>query len=322
MGNIYLLTGAGFSHDFGGYLANEMWNEIFNYGAVKKYPKLAKITSDDFDYESIYYNIHSNPECISEEKEAISEAILQAYMSIDNRIKQAGRGDHGSLIYPVNKMIESFSSNCRFGGGGFFFTLNQDYFVERWFSSSDTGLHHPYINNANTGWHLENKNFDATHYVVAPNEPLNHEESLNVTNFHYIKLHGSFNWKRSDGSNLMIIGQDKEKLIAEEPLLTCYSDIFKRELNKEDVRLLVIGYGFRDDHINQVIANSMINFGLKLVIVAPLSDDEFTRVKMILSNNSPDNIILNLYFYRKKLSELFIDDTWRRIKETLFLDKL
>jgi hypothetical protein len=318
MGKIYLLTGAGFSHDFGGYLADEMWREIFNHEAVKKQPKLANITSNDFDYESIYYKIHSDPQQYSiEEMKVIDKAILQAYLSIDARIKNAGR-KYSQLIYDVNKMIERFSSSCRFGGGGFFFTLNQDYYVERWFSSSNIILHHPYINNANTGWHMGDKDFDDKYYVVAPQEPLKHEESLNVANLHYIKLHGSFNWKRSDGSNLMIIGQDKEKRIAEERLLTCYSDIFIRELNNKDVKLLVIGYGFLDDYINKIIANSMINFGLKLVIVAPLSDNEFTSIKNILSNNSPDKIIQNLYYYQKKLSELFTDDTWIQISNILF----
>jgi hypothetical protein len=318
MGNIYLLTGAGFSHDFGGYLACEMWDKIFNNETVKKYPKLANFTGTDFDYESIYYNIHSDPQYTIDERKTIDDAILQAYMSIDNKIKNAGRGQYGLLMYKVNEMIESFSSSRRFGGGGFFFTLNQDYYVERWFSSSNTSLHHPYINNANTGWHMGDKNFDDRYYVVAPKEPLKHEESLNVANFHYIKLHGSFNWKRSDGSNLMIIGQDKEKRITEELLLTCYSEIFIRALEKEDVKLLVIGYSFLDDHINKVIANSMINFGLKLVIVAPWSDGEFTTVKNILSNSTPDKIIRNLYCYRKKLSELFIDDTWVEIRNILF----
>jgi hypothetical protein len=317
MGNIYLLTGAGFSNDFGGYLREEMWERIFNYEAVKKLPKLANITGNDFDYESIYYKIHSNPQDTDEIK-AIDEAILQAYVSIDNNIKNAGRGRYGELIYHVNKMIERFSSSRRFGGGGFFFTLNQDCYVERWFSSSDTLLHHPYFNKANTAWQMRDKNFDDTYCAVAPKEPLKQEESLNVGNFHYIKLHGSFNWKRSDGSNLMAIGQDKEKRIAEEPLLSCYSDIFIRELNNEDVKLLVIGYGFLDDYINQIIANSMINFGLKLVIVAPWKSDEFTRVKNVLSNNSPDKIIQNLYCYQKKLSELFTDDTWMKTSNILF----
>jgi hypothetical protein len=317
MGKIYLLTGAGFSKDFGGYLVDEMWHEIFNDDAVKKFPKLANITSNDFDYESIYYKIHSDPQYTDDNKKAIDDAILKAYISIDNRIKNAGR-ESSQLIGDVNKVIERFSSSCRFDGGGFFFTLNQDYYVERWFSSSNATLHHPYINNPNAGWHMGNNNFDDKYYIVAPEEPLKNEESLKVADLHYIKLHGSFNWKRSDGSNLMIIGQDKEKMITEEPLLTHYSNIFECELNKENARLLVIGYGFKDDHINKVIANAMINFGLKLVIVAPRENDLFTRVKNILSNNSPDKIIRNLYYYPKKLSELFTDDTWIQISKILF----
>ena len=317
MARTILLTGAGFTQGFGGYLAAGMWFEIFNHEEVKKYPRLSCITSTDFDYESVYYKIFSDPQYSDKEKEAIDKAILDAYMSLDNRIRQVPLGDSQPLIHPVNQMIEWFSGTL--DAGGFFFTLNQDFYIERWFSSSKCHLHHPYIDNK--GWNiLRDKYFSDDYSVITPSEPLKHPESLKVSNFHYIKLHGSFNWKRSGGSNMMVIGQDKERRIAEEPLLTEYFNIFKDELNQEGVRLLVIGYSFRDMHVNRVIADSLKNHGLKLVVVAPWQPDDFMKVLNELLDNRPGGLAGNYYPFNKKLSELYLpnDDGWKKIKNILF----
>jgi hypothetical protein len=313
-----LLTGAGFTYNFGGYLANEMWEKIFNHTQIKKYPKLTHITSTDFDYESIYYKVHGDPQYCAEERKAIDTAVFDAYISLDNQIKQTKYNNNSQpLIYPVNKTIEAFSGEL--GGGGFFFTLNQDLYVERYFGSSNTKLHHPYIDNKNI-WSIKDKDFWDDYNVTAPQNPLRHPESLKVLHFHYVKLHGSFNWKRSDGTNLMVIGQDKERQIAEEFLLTVYSDIFKKELRQEGVGLLVIGYRFADKHINEVIRDSMKNYGLKLAIVAPWQPGDFMQIQNDLSDNRPNEITKNYHPFPQKLSELFVpnDDGWKRIRDIIF----
>jgi hypothetical protein len=45
--------------------------------------------------------------------------------------------------------------------------------------------------------------------------------------------------------------------MADFPLLSCYSDIFKAVLYAGDVRLMIVGYGFGDKHINAVIAEAV-----------------------------------------------------------------
>jgi hypothetical protein len=313
-----LLTGAGFTYDFGGYLANRMWDEIFNHTQIKKYPKLTHITSTDFDYESIYHKIHGDPQYCAEERKAVDTAVFDAYISLDNQIKQTKYNNNSQpLIIPVNKMIEAFSGQL--GGGGFFFTLNQDLYVERYFSSNNTNLHYPYIDNKNI-WSIKDKDFSDNYNVIAPQKPLEHPESLQVSKFHYIKLHGAFNWKRFDETNLMVIGQDKERQIGEEPLLNVYSDIFKKELCQKEVRLLVIGYRFADKNINEVIRDSIKNYGPKLAIVAPWQPEVFMQIQNCLSDNRPNEITKNYFPFRKKLSELFVpnDDGWKRIRDILF----
>ena len=92
----------------------------------------------------------------------------------------------------------------------------------------------------------------------------------------YIKLHGSFGWRSQDGSNVMVIGQGKEGMIEKEPLLHWYISLFSEILNyRKSQKLVVIGYGFGDEHINTIIADAINHQDLKLFVVSPQSPAEF-----------------------------------------------
>lgn len=138
-----LFSGAGFTKNFGGLLAKEMWSKIFNHSGVQSQPRLKELILDDFDYESIYHKI-INGDFIDEEKGSINAVIYQAYQVLDKICSQwTFRNDasHPVNIYGVNKFIERFSGNRN--ESGFFFTLNQDLFIERHFNSLNTAFIHP-----------------------------------------------------------------------------------------------------------------------------------------------------------------------------------
>ena len=50
-----------------------------------------------------------------------------------------------------------------------------------------------------------------------------------------------------------------------------------RFLNKPETRLLTVGYGFGDPHINQCIANA-IGKGLKLYVISPMYPQDFKNL--------------------------------------------
>lgn len=56
-----LLLGAGFTKNFGGLLANEMWAHIFNHEKVQAQSRIKELMLNDFDYESIYYAVLEYP---------------------------------------------------------------------------------------------------------------------------------------------------------------------------------------------------------------------------------------------------------------------
>ena len=73
-----LFTGAGFTKNFGGLLAKEMWSKIFNNRKIQNCPRIKKLMINDFDYESIYQKI-LNGKYTEEEKDVISDAIFEVY---------------------------------------------------------------------------------------------------------------------------------------------------------------------------------------------------------------------------------------------------
>jgi hypothetical protein len=77
----------------------------------------------------------------------------------------------------------------------------------------------------------------------------------------------------------MIVGGGKARAIERYPVLRRYSQFFTESLAQPNVRLVVIGYGFRDEHINTAITSG-IDRGLKLFVVDPLGTD-------VASTNNP-----------------------------------
>jgi hypothetical protein len=91
------------------------------------------------------------------------------------------------------------------------------------------------------------------------------------------KLHGSSNWKDSQGGSLLVIGGDKSSAIQSHAVLTWYFEKFREKLSEDDSKLFVIGYGFRDPHINEVIIEAVQHNGLKFFVINPSGSDVVRR---------------------------------------------
>jgi hypothetical protein len=137
-----LLTGAGFTKNFGGPLAKELWSIIFSNRALEKAPEVRDILRRDFDFESAYnavmrgarlpiFEIDGEPTWASQ-RQALRKAVTDAYEYIDEKIRAfSNRPDAPNAvnIYKVQEFIARFAGNSK--TPGFFFTLNQDLLVER-----------------------------------------------------------------------------------------------------------------------------------------------------------------------------------------------
>jgi hypothetical protein len=86
------------------------------------------------------------------------------------------------------------------------------------------------------------------------------------------KLHGSTNWRTAAGGNLLVLGASKTQIIQSSRLLNSYAQIFEHSLSQADARLMVIGYGFGDSHINNVLIRTAAR-GLRIFVIDPNGSD-------------------------------------------------
>jgi len=302
-----LLTGAGFTKDFGGFLASEMWAFIFNNTSLDNHQRIKDILRHEFSYESVYHEVIENPKYDKKEKDAIKEAVKSAYGRLDGsirgyRTRNNRTADSTSLTSFIGRFHDMVNSR------GFFFTLNQDLFVERYCSEaniSTPGIRLQGIEQENT--------IPESDYELLPGESKVSDDfkedcpsnPLRSNKLHYVKLHGSCNWRDSEGDSYMVIGKNKSEQISREPLLRYYFKIFQEVLSKGNIELFVIGYGFGDEHINKVIVDSIRDNGLALHVMNPDPPEKF---KKILTDDSPhcENLWDNLRaYYPYNLSRVF-----------------
>jgi hypothetical protein len=275
-----LLTGAGFSKDFGGYLSLEMWSVIFSQPEIGRHPELRMYLLGEFNYERAYNAVLQGEQFPPEVKSDFSTAVKRSYQQMHTAFYEQGIRIPATGV--CNAIVGTFA-----GAGskerGFVFTLNQDLFMERFFTNGSHSLYDmriPGVSNYDCfGYRLPEKQTEEHRYKL-PDEDKVRSLELSYWNdptyghFNYLKLHGSQWWESAAGSSVMVIGSEKAGLIEKEPYLRWTHTIFDKVLSGPDCDLVVIGYGFGDVHINAVIARAISSFGLKLHVVSPEQPQE------------------------------------------------
>ena len=144
---------------------------------------------------------------------------------------------------------------------------------------------------------------------------------FSTATFFYLKLHGSSNWYTSD-KRTMVIGRSKRAQIAGHPLLEKYFDAFQTVLMGKDRKLLRVGYGFCDEHVNAAIRDG-IQAGLQLYILSPESPDELRR-RLGQQTETSDVIWRGLAgYFQADLKTLFPMDQseteeWKMLQRSFF----
>ncbi|RCV65873.1 hypothetical protein C5S53_01545 [Methanophagales archaeon] len=221
-GKHILLTGAGFTKNFGAPLAIEMWATIFNHKKIQTQPGIKELMMDNFDYESIYTSIIEGS-YTEDEKKAIRDAVMFAYDNIDSILRKYACDFQVSVkLNKITEFITRFNENRikgyylpDNGNKSFIFTLNQDLFFERLYCDSLLSI--PGIEN-DLEWFTSDfrKQLGDPDYCRLPNEgALNRIKSDILQNgkFFLIKLHGSCNWRSYDGTENIVIGKGKKEQI-------------------------------------------------------------------------------------------------------------
>jgi len=139
----------------------------------------------------------------------------------------------------------------------------------------------------------------------------------------YFKLHGSSNWiERSSGRPMLVIGGKKAATIGRHKILKWNNAQFEAYLSKPDTRLMIIGYSFRDEHINVTIRDAVEkNKTIRLFIIDPLGEDVLTKNRLAPPSNLPEKLQPHLIGASKRsLRETFGGDMVEHRKLMMFFD--
>ena len=266
-----LLTGAGFTCNFGTPLAKKIATKIFNHKQIQSQSRLRNLLKSNNDFEDVYDKVIKG-NYSDAEKGAMIDAVRTAYDDIDEIVRTwAPDGNSRVNLDGVNELISHFAPPPSSKEKSFFFTLNQDLFIERRFSRTGTTLFYPGLmaTPCTVGFSHKRALAKDDYLQVPTRDQLASYRKFGSSKFFYVKLHGSSHWNDAQCSRKLIIGKAKEDDIRNEPILDWYLRIFREVLQMASRKLLVIGYGFGDEHINNVIADAIKKSDLKLHVIDP-----------------------------------------------------
>jgi SIR2-like domain len=273
----YLLIGAGFSRNWGGLLASEAFEYLLGDPAV---------AAPDSDLRTLLWKRQSEggfEAALDDLQRDFSPAargrLLQLEAAVRRMFDLMNAGfkrkalEFRSSELPGDRPVQQFL--LRFDA---IFSLNQDSFLELHYRGSRDGLVDRNDPRTERSWDLpgmqmavvpvDQKAFPSATGIWIPTG----EHQVPEGTQPIFKLHGSANWRSVEGGELMILGGGKARAIERYPVLAWYSHLFVSLLSRPDARLMLIGYGFRDEHINTALIQAM-EAGLRIYIVDPAGPD-------------------------------------------------
>jgi hypothetical protein len=268
-----LLTGAGFTKSYGGFLAREFWAWLLNAPPAQSQPALRDQIKADFDFESVYSRITD-----SRDRRAMTAALETVY---DRQERQIWREitEHTPYYikgWPLAEFLEAYR-------GGYIFTLNQDVFVERIFSNRGKRANRPDLIIPGVQKQVltvGQQKGQIRPFQIPTDSEIAESETRGVHlidgQVAYVKLHGSMNWLSPTGDKEIVIGTSKEADIEGRALLQWYWQIFEDALaSVSPLDVWIVGYSFRDRHINRVLAARANEPGLRLFVVDAARPEDF-----------------------------------------------
>jgi len=273
-----LLTGAGFSYNWGGLLASEVFSALLADKDIDEATR-DRLFADGFEQVLADLQLSTAPD-----DQRRHSALLTAVVGIFNGMNNGFMNMKFEFEEPpqVPYSLQSFLSQFHA-----IFTLNQDALIEQHYA--------PVVGGA-LNWgrlHLPGVKYmpgftptGARHDKFAMMEPNPSDFTMPTSVQPYVKLHGSVNWVESSvGQRLLIMGGQKAVSIGRYPLLTWYHAEFRKMLLRPSARLMVIGYSFSDGHINDAIADALKQ-GTELFIVDPYALDVLKKDPRIAAARS------------------------------------
>lgn len=263
------------------------------------------LSSSDLDFEDVYQEVMGSGTLEQAEKTMLVEAVQAAFEEVDTTILdyRQHQPENDIDLQAVNQLIDQFRGDA--AEPGMFFTLNQDLYVERVYVGDNR---QPVLPGLPGSGHLARgrqesplKEQDLVRLPSAADVQAARDQLADQRDgLLYVKLHGSQHWISESGERRLVLGKAKSALIKSEPLLDWYFQLFEEALMRPGCRLLVIGYGLRDLHVNDVLRRAARR-GLRMYIVSPTPPRE-----MLFLRNGLDEVWQGLGgYYQCDFRKLF-----------------
>jgi hypothetical protein len=207
-----ILTGAGWTRNWGGRLAEELWQDLVGHTAVHNNPRLRELLLRERSFEGALGKLQDGP-FTAGDRLGFEKALIDAFVSMDREIERPDR--HPWInIYRVQDLLFRFWGQRGEGfNAGYMFTLNQDLWPERkLYNEHVSGAAPPslpgLVRKPDQRLFTTDIAGYSDRFIMEPvKEPDLHGQLLGQ--FNVIKLHGSFNWRTADGRNALVVGTGK-----------------------------------------------------------------------------------------------------------------
>ena len=279
MGHI-LLLGAGFSRNWGGLLATEVFDQLIGHPDIREDAYLVQVLWDN-KTSGGFENALAEVQLASARDPRRYAASLQrlqgAVSSVFENMNQAFFA-RGTMEFQEHqeRLLRTFL--VRFDT---IFSLNQDVLLEhhyfrhvelagarRWGGAQLPGMRRIPNDGA-----IVDSSWGRDTWVPLDPAQFRIEEGLQPC----FKLHGSSNWRDAEDGQLLVIGGDKSRTIRSHAVLAWNFGRFRDYLAEPNMRLFVIGYSFRDSHINKAIIEAVRHRDLRFFVIAPSGSDVVRR---------------------------------------------
>jgi SIR2-like domain len=265
------LLGAGFSRNWGGWLAPEAFEYLLGCPQVDEGLRhLLWLYKRRGGFEGALAQLQAD---FAQRRDAASEerlikmqkAIMQMFADMDKAFAALGNFEpQNESRYLVRSLLVRFDA---------IFTLNQDLLLERHYLNQNVALSSYRKWN---GWEIPGMrpvsgdgSQDPAGATWSPTDPQSFAVNGNLQP--YFKLHGSSNWiDASRGRELVVMGGNKPSSIDQHPILKWNHEQFREYLLRRDTRVMIIGYSFGDEHINRAIEQASDAGNIRLFIIDPL----------------------------------------------------
>lgn len=265
-----ILLGAGFSRNWGGRLAQEVFNYLIALPELRKHKRLVQLlwqhnSAGGFEHviAEVQRDYQLEPARHRAELIALQDAVGQMFADMNDSYAATPRWEfQQQQEFMVRTFLIQFEA---------IFSLNQDLLLEQKYLNDNVML-----GSAGKwgGWQIPGMKLRAHSLqplqeratgIWIPDASVATDSRCQPL----YKLHGSVNWRDAADQTLMIIGGEKADKIEAHPILRAYAQAFAASLVSPGSRLMIIGYGFRDHHINRVIAQAVYDSGLQFFVVCP-----------------------------------------------------